>query len=834
MADFDATQAIDLSDCDDETDDEVADEDKKPVAHLKVLSHKGFPETLFPLYDGNNVVGRQEGPCNVLIPLKALSKQHACIEVRAEQHFLVDKGSRNKTRRGKMFLLPEAKYELQPGDQLMFADICCVYLREGAGNTSKVRNEAVNKAEDSGSETGSESMLLPEEEVVKAVVDETFNYEEASDPSSDLLQPTQAFPADGNGLHQLSISTSVPDSDPETDPAEPAERAPEAGEPAMVAETPAIERTKGKKITMALTETLTYYEEEEDDDEEERERMACEPTQAYDSGGETDEGEGFDDNRRSAIFEAATQVCVDCEAETEAMTDPGDGFIENHRPTIFEAETQVCVDFVAETLVADTDTADNNMVDNDGTPKKVPKDEKEMSQLIFASGDLPVEDKSTNSDLDSSCDSPVFPSSLGRTEEGDGAGSSPTLNLYVGESPTLHKKIEDSEFTRPFPVVNKIPTGSEVKSRTSGQRRQQDGSPMQLPSTATSDPAVCSAQAGVADSGSVVESPEGSTGFEPKMHSTQIGGKSCHDDSFPSLHLDMSQQDACLPSNEGSLSNNTDNICTQAYGRGGNVTKQGLDEGVITDETPAYGDKEGFTNYPNKGGHIAATFGDVCTQAYGGEETAPNEPNEGRHIAANSDDVCTQAYGGEEEAPNNPNEGRHIAAKSDDVCTQAYGSEEVAANEPHEEGRRAYGGEEEAANNPNKRGRIAAKSDDVCTQAYGGEEVAANNPNKRGCIAANSDDVCTQAYGGEEGAANNPNKRGHISANSDDICTQTYGGEETAVLRSSPRRRQGRKRAVLTAEVPPTSSGSDQSQVVESSQPLEDEDDDVLMPLGCW
>lgn len=40
----------------------------------------------------------------------------------------------------------------------------------------------------------------------------------------------------------------------------------------------------------------------------------------------------------------------------------GDGFIENHRPTIFEAETQVCVDFVAETLVADTDTADNNMV----------------------------------------------------------------------------------------------------------------------------------------------------------------------------------------------------------------------------------------------------------------------------------------------------------------------------------------------------------------------------------------------------------------------------------------------------------------------------------------
>lgn len=57
----------------------------------------------------------------------------------------------------------------------------------------QVRNEAVNKAEDSGSETGSESMLLPEEEGVKAVIDETFNYEEASDPSSDLCQPTQVW-----------------------------------------------------------------------------------------------------------------------------------------------------------------------------------------------------------------------------------------------------------------------------------------------------------------------------------------------------------------------------------------------------------------------------------------------------------------------------------------------------------------------------------------------------------------------------------------------------------------------------------------------------------------
>ena len=46
-------------------------------------------------------------------------------------------------------------------------------------------------------------------------------------------------------------------------------------------------------MTMALTETVTYYEEEGEEggwNEEERARVACEPTQAYDSGGETDEG----------------------------------------------------------------------------------------------------------------------------------------------------------------------------------------------------------------------------------------------------------------------------------------------------------------------------------------------------------------------------------------------------------------------------------------------------------------------------------------------------------------------------------------------------------------
>ena len=157
--------------------------------------------------------------------------------------------------------------------------------------------------------------------------------------------------------------------------------------------------------------------------------------------------------------------------------------------------------------------------------------------------------KLTFSDSDSSCDSPVFPSSLGKEDGSDTGGTAPsaTPSLCVGESPTLHAKREigDAEFARPFPVADMTPKGTVGKCRISDHDRQHGDSPLQLPVTVTSDVTsdmTSDAQAGVTDTGSVVESPEGSTGFEPKMHSTQIGGKSCHDNSFPSLRLDVSQQ----------------------------------------------------------------------------------------------------------------------------------------------------------------------------------------------------------------------------------------------------------------------------------------------------
>ena len=147
-------------------------------------------------------------------------------------------------------------------------------------------------------------------------------------------------------------------------------------------------------------------------------------------------------------------------------------------------------------------------------------------------------------------------------------------------------------------------------------------------------------------------------------------------------------------------------------------------------------------------------------------------------LHVNSDDVCTQAYGHEDGATNYPNKRQGIAVNSDDMCTQAYGDEKGPTNYP------------------NKVQRIPTNSDDVCTQAYGNEDGATNYPNRGQGIATNSDDVCTQAYGHEAGTTNYHDEGGVIATNSDDVCTQAYTEEESATVRSSPRKRPGRKRAV--------------------------------------
>ncbi|XP_063871217.1 mucin-5AC-like isoform X3 [Scylla paramamosain] len=109
---MDDTQQLDCTQallCDQDEEDEL-DETHHLVAWLEVNGSQ------HQVFGGKNIIGRDPDGCKIVIPNKVLSKQHAVVEVRAGTHTLSDLGSCNKTRLGK-------------------------------------------KCDDSGSETGSESML---------------------------------------------------------------------------------------------------------------------------------------------------------------------------------------------------------------------------------------------------------------------------------------------------------------------------------------------------------------------------------------------------------------------------------------------------------------------------------------------------------------------------------------------------------------------------------------------------------------------------------------------------------------------------------------------------
>ncbi|ESP05696.1 hypothetical protein LOTGIDRAFT_152563 [Lottia gigantea] len=97
--DFDQTQAISYS-FEDDSEDNTEKTAEKTVAFLTVLKYKDLEEKEYPLFEGENIIGRQE-TCDICIPTKALSKQHSCIEIKSDSHFIYDKKSLNKTRRGK-------------------------------------------------------------------------------------------------------------------------------------------------------------------------------------------------------------------------------------------------------------------------------------------------------------------------------------------------------------------------------------------------------------------------------------------------------------------------------------------------------------------------------------------------------------------------------------------------------------------------------------------------------------------------------------------------------------------------------------------------------------
>ncbi|XP_023712511.1 uncharacterized protein LOC111867156 isoform X2 [Cryptotermes secundus] len=151
---MDCTQVLDDINFGDAT--HYKEGEKKQLGCLEIAGVK------HSLYNGENLIGRDASCCSVSVSSKALSKEHAVIEIIDEDnHLIYDLGSRNKTRLGKMILQPHVRYQLPDGAKLHLADVSAVYQR---------LSDNVEGDSDSGSETGSESMLTVNNSVVEDTV----------------------------------------------------------------------------------------------------------------------------------------------------------------------------------------------------------------------------------------------------------------------------------------------------------------------------------------------------------------------------------------------------------------------------------------------------------------------------------------------------------------------------------------------------------------------------------------------------------------------------------------------------------------------------------------
>lgn len=96
--------------------------------------------TEVPLYQGENVLGRDPTSCSVPLQARSVSGRHAVISVsvfgpnerhahsEATEALLWDLGSLNGTRKGRLKLTPHVRYALTEGDGLVLADLPCQYV----------------------------------------------------------------------------------------------------------------------------------------------------------------------------------------------------------------------------------------------------------------------------------------------------------------------------------------------------------------------------------------------------------------------------------------------------------------------------------------------------------------------------------------------------------------------------------------------------------------------------------------------------------------------------------------------------------------------------------
>ncbi|KAK2910066.1 mediator of DNA damage checkpoint protein 1 [Channa argus] len=139
---MDSTQMLSdsiLESDDEENEQENENKRRRPLAKLYILKNQHMPETEFPLFVGDNVLGRDPNSCTLPLPAPSVSKQHAIISIsvyrRRRSHSEVDiealvwdLGSMNGTHKGRIKLTPNVRYALSDGDSLVVADIPCQYV----------------------------------------------------------------------------------------------------------------------------------------------------------------------------------------------------------------------------------------------------------------------------------------------------------------------------------------------------------------------------------------------------------------------------------------------------------------------------------------------------------------------------------------------------------------------------------------------------------------------------------------------------------------------------------------------------------------------------------
>lgn len=124
-----------------------------------------------PLYQGENILGRDPTSCSVPLQARSISGRHAIISISVfvpndrqghseeMEALLWDLGSLNGTRKGRLKLNPHVRYALTEGDSVVLADLPCQYvsLKNSEKNTHTSTTEKTKHLTSSSSSAEGET-----------------------------------------------------------------------------------------------------------------------------------------------------------------------------------------------------------------------------------------------------------------------------------------------------------------------------------------------------------------------------------------------------------------------------------------------------------------------------------------------------------------------------------------------------------------------------------------------------------------------------------------------------------------------------------------------------